>query len=338
MPVSKKPLDVSQPGLSEALEAVRATWREGTYEVPGLGYTLKARPETPGQLINLQTDGIGDKALLHTEQGTYRAAAVDALAMSLNDAALVKSRVSMVLDYLSVPTDEPGPKVEFVRALAEECERRDIEILGGELATLLRHDEIHPVVMTYGETSYVGDQPIEKFVAGLNHLREGDVLIGLASSGIHANGTSVARDVLERHGELLDHLGELTAPTEIYYDRLVPLYDEIGGMMHITQGGFSKLAKVLPIGLLARIEQSDDLLPQELFHRVRELGELPDAEMYERFNNGVGFILSVRPERIESVLAALGAGAHLLGWVESGDGRVSVRSAYTGQDVVFGQR
>lgn len=328
--------DVGQPGLEEALEAFRATRRDTMYEVPGLGYVVEAKPEMPGYLVNFQADGIGEKGSLHLQRKTYRSAAIDALAMSLNDALLVKSEVTDVVDYVSFPTDDIEPKIKFAMALADECVARGIAVPAGETAIMFSHRGIDPVVTTFGLTSIPEGRSAADVVRDLNRFQEGDVLIGLASSGLHANGYTVLEVFPEAKLEQL--ATELTRPTEIYYDRIRPLYDRINGMMHITGGGFAKLIKVLPPELDARVEQPSSLQPQPLFHYIKEHLRIDSREMYRRLNNGVGFVLSVPTEESDAVLDELGVGAHVIGSVTRGTGEVSVKSAYDGRDVIFPRR
>lgn len=327
--------DVHQPGLSEMIEMARGTWHPGVLEVPGLGYAIESRPETPDYFISYQTDGIGTKGILHAQHGTEAAAATDALAMCLNDALLVKSDVKSVIDYVSVPTDDPGVKERFMFRLATDCLTRGISIPAGETAVMDIHEDIGPVVVTYGLIDRPEDIAPAEFVRSLNRFRPGDALLGLPSSGIHANGLTHARDILERAGELEDHLDELTRPTTIYYEHVRQVYDKIGGMMHITGGGFSKLKKVLPPDCDALISQPRDLAPQAVFHEIQDLGQVSDREMYERYNNGVGFVLSVAEVDAEEVMRVVGLGIERLGQIVPGSGRVEVHSAYSGKPLFW---
>lgn len=332
--------DTRQPGLSEGLAALAETLTvaedEGVviHEVPGLGYKLSELPEVPGHYLDLQTDTIGSKGIEHSRAGSYEAAVRDGIAMSLNDALLVKSRTRVLIDTMAFPNDDPEPKVAMAKHLAAACTELGLPVQAGEQAVLTHREDIDFSVTTVGFVPKPdAGRPVGEYLYHLNRFREDDVLIGIRSNGIHANGLTDARNILERAGAYERWLSDLARPTRIYYPEVSRLYDRIGGMMHLSGDAYAKLAKVLPPHL--DVTLSDLPEPQPIFRELQRLGEVTDEEMYRRFNNGTGFVVSVRPEDGDEVLSALGPDAAVVGSVGTGTGRVRLRSAYSGRPVVF---
>jgi phosphoribosylformylglycinamidine cyclo-ligase len=330
--------DPSQPGLETGLARIAETHRYGeVHVVPGLGYTLLEHPAFPDHFVNLQLDGIGSKAQLHERVGTPYAAAQDALAMVLNDALLVKGEAIALGDTLKVTDDDARQKELLLGAFARESATTGLPVIGGETA-VMRDD---PYFSLDGAAIVLVPKPetgsVAEYVRTLNRFRPGDVVIGLPSNGIHANGVTEARRVLEGAGQLEAHLAELTRPTYVYYDRVRKVYRDIGGMMHLSGDAFRKPAKVLPPDADLIIDDLPE--PQAIFQAIREAGTFTNAEMLTMFNCGTGFLLSVAPEREAEVLESLNRSpqrpARRIGRIEPGTGRTRIRGPWGGRAVVF---
>ncbi|GAH88384.1 unnamed protein product, partial [marine sediment metagenome] len=219
-------------------------------------------------------DGIGTKGIFHWEQRSFRNAILDALAMNLNDLAMMRATPYALLDNLFLPEDDNDAILELVKSLSEECKKRNIAITGGETAIL---NNVQGLEISMNILGFV-EKPKP------NLLKEGDVLIGIESNGLHSNGFTRVR-------ELFDYKPEFILPTNIYIDTITRLEREcdIHGMMHITGGAFTKLKELLP-NADAIITNEHSLEPKEIFWELYRKG-ISDEEMYKTFNCGIGFVL-----------------------------------------------
>ena len=306
----------SKPYKQKIIDAVKKTWatpyikvRFDTYPI----FTTKfSYPEVD------HTDGIGTKGYYHWRAGTLRAAVIDALAMNLNDLAIVRARPYKLSNHITVPVEDRRV-LTLVELMAKECRKRGIAMVGGENSF---HDNMEGLDISMTVSGFIKKPAQNKF-------RAGDVLVGLKSSGLHSNGLTAVR---RAYGTALRP--EFTAPTAIYVDTVLALVEkyDIHGMMHITGGAFTKLCDVLGKAD-AHVEHPRALVPQKIFFDLYKKG-FSNKEMYSTFNCGVGFVLSAPPKDAVNIIKTP-RGAAIVGYVTKGSGRVHIRSAFTGKMVTL---
>jgi phosphoribosylformylglycinamidine cyclo-ligase len=276
------------------------------------------------------TDGVGTKLKLAFELGRHDTIGIDLVAMCINDIITVGARPLFFLDYFATSKLDVDQGEAVVKGIAEGCRQAKCALLGGETAEL-------PGFYASGEYDLagfaVGVVSRKRIIDG-KAARLGDQLIGVASSGLHANGFSLARralldgdaplslnDAFEAGGTLGD---ALLRPTNIYVKAAqTALEHGVGAMCHITGGGLPEnLPRVIPEGLGIAIDSSS-WAPGPLFALIQERGGVADAEMRRTFNMGVGFTMVVAPERARRLVEALNASgerAFVMGEVTSREG------------------
>ncbi len=269
------------------------------------------------------TDGVGTKLTLAVEAGRHDGIGIDLVGMCVNDVIVTAAEPLFFLDYYA--TGKLGLDVAeaVIRGIAEGCRRAGAGLIGGETAEL-------PGMYAAGHYDLagfcVGVVERERIIDG-GATRPGDALIGIASSGIHANGYSLVRRVLERSGVALDQpvdgrpLGDLLLePTRIYAHAVRRVIDEVEvrALCHVTGGGLPEnLPRVLPKGLGARIDAGSWHWPA-IFRWLQSEGGIATPEMYRTFNCGVGMVMAVprgAADRALDVLRAAGEQAWILGEV-----------------------
>ena len=304
-----------KPHLKKVLDFVKTTWE--TPYVSVRGGVIKKKFSYPEVF---HVDGIGTKGLYHWQKRTFAAAVQDALAMNLNDMLYLRATPYAVTDHIFVPEDGGEAIIEIIKNLSLQCKKFSIAIAGGESAHCDTSKELEISLSMMGFVK----KPRE------NRFEVGDILIGIASSGLHANGFTKVRQIF---GEYFRD--EFVAPTAIYYPHVAELAEKfsIQGMMHITGGAFTKL-KPLLYGADARI--SEPLEPQPIFREMCKRG-VSDAEMYRTFNCGNGFVLGISPKSVNAVIAELKKyfKAKIIGEVTKGDGSVVIRSYFSKSEVVY---
>ncbi|WP_086312858.1 phosphoribosylformylglycinamidine cyclo-ligase [Enterococcus sp. 7F3_DIV0205] len=260
------------------------------------------------------TDGVGTKLMLAIQENKHDTIGIDCVAMCVNDIVAQGAEPLYFLDYIATGKNRPERLEQVVAGVAEGCLQAGAALIGGETAEM-------PGM--YGENDYdlagfaVGIAEKSQIITG-DRIKEGDILLGLPSSGVHSNGYSLVRKIFfETHqftGESLfsdlneKPLGEeLLKPTKIYVKALLPLIKQelVNGIAHITGGGFvENIPRMLPNGLFAEIQiGSWPALP--IFKSIEKYGQIPSLEMYEIFNMGIGMILAVSPEKIDDVQTIL---------------------------------
>jgi len=262
---------------------------------------------------------------------------IDLVAMCVNDVLVQGAEPLFFLDYLAIGKLLPEKVAAIVGGIAKGCRQAGCALIGGETAEMPGF---------YAPDDYdlagfaVGVVEKKKIIDG-SRIQEGDLVLGLASSGLHSYGFSLARHVLlEMAGLSLasvppgfsTSLGEaMLTPTRIYAASLLPLFDkyDISGLAHITGGGLiENIPRILPSGLAVRIDLASWQKPA-IFQLIQELGQIDDQEMYRTFNMGTGMVLIVPPKQAARVFQDLdGAGEviYQLGTVIQGDGGVLLRT------------
>lgn len=276
------------------------------------------------------SDGIGTKGIYHWQQRTFKNATLDALAMNLNDMAVIGGKANYLQDHIMLPEDDEKAIFQIVGALVEECKKRDIEITAGETSI---HDNLDGLEISL--SVYQGHHTPEDYLQ--NIFPWPCDLIGIKSSGLHSNGFTKVRQVF---GD--EFRPEFVEPTLIYYDLMQELDKEfareICGRQHITGGAYTKLKKFLPeYGIDMIINQEGNIKPPEIFKDIYSRG-VSDEEMYKTFNCGIGFILCSGSEDSEKVIERInenGFKAVKIGKTVKGRGSVKIYSSFSGKEVVL---
>ena len=276
------------------------------------------------------TDGVGTKLMLAFQMGKHDTIGIDAVAMCANDILVVGAKPLFFLDYIACGKVNPAQIEGIVAGISEGCVQAGCALIGGEIAE-------HPGMMPEDEYDIagfaVGIVDKKKMITGKS-IAAGDVLIGLASSGVHSNGFSLVRKIIADNGLKLDetypgldkNLGEtLLTPTRIYAKAVMGLVDavEVKGMAHITGGGFiENIPRILPAGLGAAINRGAWDVPA-IFGFLKEMGRLDELEMFNLYNMGIGMVVAVAKENVDKaleVLATLGEKAAVIGQAVAGEG------------------
>ena len=263
------------------------------------------------------TDGVGTKLKLAFLMDKHDTVGIDCVAMCVNDIACGGGEPLFFLDYIACGKNRPEKIAEIVKGVSEGCVQAGCALIGGETAEMPGF---------YPEDEYdlagfaVGAVDRKKMVTGKD-IRPGDVLIGIASSGVHSNGFSLVRKVFpmtkealsEYRGELGETLGEaLLRPTKIYVKALKAVREAgvtIKGCSHITGGGFyENIPRMLPEGIKALVKKDSYKVPV-LFDMIQKEGGIDPRVMYNTYNMGIGMMLAVSPEDADAAVRALeGAG------------------------------
>ncbi len=280
------------------------------------------------------TDGVGTKLLLAIESGQHDTIGIDLVAMCVNDVVVQGAEPLFFLDYFATGALALDTAEAVVNGVAAGCREAGAALLGGETAEM---PGMYPAGHYDLAGFCVGVVERARVVDG-SAVASGDVILGLASSGVHSNGYSLVRRVLEASGAGLDDvldtdpdgrtLGEvLLAPTRIYVKPLLAALaaHDIHAMAHITGGGLTEnLPRVLPEGLAAHIDLGTWALPPA-FAWLREAGGIAEAEMLRTFNCGIGMAVVVpaaAADGVSETLAAAGETVHRIGTIGAGHGVV----------------
>jgi len=302
--------------------------------VSGIGGFAGAFALPPGRyadpLFLVATDGVGTKLKVAIQAGRYDTVGIDLVAMCANDVLASGAEPLVFLDYYATARLDVPAAEAVVRGIAEGCRQAGCALIGGETAEM-------PGMYAPGDFDLAG------FVVGVverarlidgRRITPGDAVIGLASTGLHSNGYSLARKVfldhagwpLDRHvPELGCALGdELLRPTRIYVRSVLALREavDVRGIAHITGGGIpGNLPRILPPGCAALLRR-DAWAPPPVFALLQRLGDVPEDDMARTFNLGIGLILVVPGQQADAALAAcgrLGERAAVLGEICAGD-------------------
>ena len=276
------------------------------------------------------TDGVGTKIKIAFMTDKHDTVGIDCVAMCVNDIICAGARPLFFLDYIACGKNEPEKIASIVSGVAEGCVQSGCALIGGETAE-------HPGLMPEDEYDLAG------FAVGIvdrskvidkNSVHPGDVIIALPSSGVHSNGFSLVRHALDIENADLTSpreclggksLGEtLLTPTRIYVKPVLSLLEQVNvhGISHITGGGFyENLPRCLPEGTAAKICRADVKIPP-IFDLIAKEGNVPERDMFNTFNMGVGMAIVVAAEDAEKALSILreaGEDAYVIGEVVAGD-------------------
>ena len=279
-----------------------------------------------GRLLAAATDGVGTKLEIARQVGRLNTVGIDLVAMCADDVACTGAEPLFFLDYLAVGKVEPTRVACIVEGVAEGCRRAGCALLGGETAE-------HPGVMEEDAFDLAGfcvGLVDEDSLLGPHRVEETDVLVGLASSGLHANGYSLVRSALLPAFDLGDTppglerplADELLEPCEIYASDVVSLARDglIHAVAHVTGGGLiENVPRVLPDGLGVTIQRGT-WSEQPIFALVQESSGASDDDMFATFNMGIGMVLLVAPGSVDEVLARGSGRAFRIGEVSTSAG------------------
>lgn len=274
------------------------------------------------------TDGVGTKLKLAFLMDKHDTVGIDCVAMCVNDIICCGAKPLLFLDYIACGKNVPERIAEIVSGIAEGCVQSGAALVGGETAEM---PGFYPI-SEYDLAGFsVGVVDKEKIIDN-KRMKEGDVVIALPSSGVHSNGFSLVRKVFdienaELHRPLAElngkSLGEaLLTPTKIYVKPMLALFDkvQVKAVSHITGGGFyENIPRSIPDGLCAKIKKdSVRILP--IFDLIAKTGEIPERDMFNTFNMGVGMSVVVSAEDAETAIAVLkenGEDAYIIGEIVS---------------------
>ncbi len=312
---------------------VKSTFRpEVLTDIGGFGGLFSiAKAKTMAEPVLVSgTDGVGTKLKIAFVMDKHDTIGIDAVAMCVNDVVCSGAEPLFFLDYIACGKNEPEKIAQIVKGVAEGCRQAGCSLIGGETAEM---PGFYPVDEYDLAGFTVGIMDKAKSIDG-SGIAEGDVLVGIASSGIHSNGYSLVRRVFDINKESLDMhsdilgkgLGEaLLTPTKIYVRPVLKLIEEVNvkGLSHITGGGFiENIPRMMPKGLKAVIEEGTwDILP--IFALLEEKGNVERMSMYNTFNMGIGMVAAVSKDEADTavkVLSDMGEKAYIIGRVQKGDG------------------
>ncbi len=304
-------------------------------DVGGFGgcFGLPAGLEEP--VLVSGTDGCGTKVKLAILMDKHDTIGIDAVAMCVNDIICCGAKPLFFLDYIACGKNFPEKIAEIVGGVAEGCVQSGAALIGGETA---EHPGLMPVE-DYDLAGFAVGVVDKKKILDNTRMQAGDVVIALASTGIHSNGFSLCRKVFDIDSnpaslyEPCEALGgktiaeTLLTPTRIYVKSILALLEQVDvkGISHITGGGFyENIPRSIPDGLCARIDKSAvKILP--IFDLIAKQGNIPERDMFNTYNMGVGMSVVVPAEQVETaleILKAHGENAYVIGAIEAGENKV----------------
>ncbi|MDA2916968.1 phosphoribosylformylglycinamidine cyclo-ligase [Nitrospinae bacterium AH_259_B05_G02_I21] len=321
-------IDDALPRLIRSLETVRGL---GAPQRLGIGHFASVIEIGDNLGLAVTTDGVGTKILIAQMMDRYDTIGIDCVAMNVNDLLCVGATPVTMVDYLAVQEPHDRLLEEIGIGLAEGARRADINICGGELAQI--RPMVNGVKADWGFDlvgTGIGLVALDAVVDG-NSIENGDVVLGIASNGLHSNGYSLARKVLlEQLGlkidsyvpELKGALGEeLLKDTFIYVEEILELLNSdvpVKGLAHITSDGFGNLAR-LNTSMGFHINNFSKTNVHDIFHLIQERGSVEDEEMFRVYNMGIGFCVIVPPNSVSyatSILSKSGRNIIELGHVD----------------------
>ena len=304
----------------------KKTMREGVLNgLGGFGALFEISKKYQNPVLVSGTDGVGTKLKLAFEWGFHDTVGIDLVAMSVNDILVQGAEPLFFLDYFACGKLDIDTAANVIKGIAQGCEQSNCALIGGETAEM-------PTMYPDGEYDLagfaVGAVEKDKIING-STITAGDVILGLASNGVHSNGFSLVRKVLEvSKADLNMNMGGVTlqqaisAPTRIYVKPILATLEQINikGMAHITGGGLTEnVPRVLPEGLQAVIH-SNSWTRSPLFQWLQQAGNISDDEMHRVFNCGIGMVVIVSAndaDKAREILSAQGETVFTLGEIRA---------------------
>jgi len=303
--------DPTKPYKDKIIKEIKMTWKS-----PYISVKNSLVKKKFSHLEYHHSDGIGSKGIYHWQKRSFKSAVIDAMAMNLNDLAMVQATPYAIVDHMILPKDDHIAILKIISELAAICRENKIAITGGETAI---HDDSTGMELSISMLGFVKKSKENKF-------HSGDILIGIASNGLHSNGFSKVREVFGK-----EFRRDFIQPTFVYLPQILKLIEKfnISGMMHITGGAYTKLIDLLDENLDAKISRLHKLQPQKIFRELFNRG-VHEKEMYQTFNCGVGYIFGIKKNQVKKCLAAIKTfPADIIGEVTTGTGKVIVESKFS---------
>ena len=316
---------------------IKRTRNEGCLDdVGGFGGCFGLNLEGISQPVLVSgTDGVGTKLKIAMLLDKHDTMGIDCVAMCVNDIICCGAKPLFFLDYIACGKNIPEKIADIVGGVAEGCVRAGCALIGGETAE-------HPGMMAeddYDLAGYCTGVVDKSKIIDNNTMKAGDVVIALASTGVHSNGFSLVRKVFDIENADLTSpreelegksLGEaLLEPTRIYVKSVLALLEkvQVKGISHITGGGFyENIPRSIPDGLGARIDRSKvKILP--IFQLIAKTGNIPQRDMFNTFNMGVGMSIVVAKDDVETALSILkdwGEDAYVIGEIEESQDKITI--------------
>ena len=298
-------------------------------------FSLSAIKDMEKPALVSGTDGVGTKLKLAFIMDKHDTVGIDCVAMCVNDIACAGGEPLFFLDYIACGKNFPEKIATIVKGVAEGCKMAGAALIGGETAEM---PGFYPMDEYDLAGFAVGVVDEKNLITGEN-IKPGDVLVGIASSGVHSNGFSLVRRIFDMteenlntyYEELGTTLGEaLLVPTKIYVKALKSVKDAkvtIKGCSHITGGGFyENIPRMLPEGVRAVVKKDSYEVPA-IFKMMQKTGNLEEKMMYNTYNMGLGMVLALDPADVDKAVEALkaaGEEAYVVGSVEAGDKGVTI--------------
>ena len=298
-------------------------------------FSLSAIKNMEEPVLLSGTDGVGTKLKLAFLMDRHDTVGIDCVAMCVNDVACAGGEPLFFLDYIACGKNEPEKIAQIVKGVCEGCNQAGAALIGGETAEM---PGFYPIDEYDLAGFAVGVADKKDLITG-EDIREGDALVGIASSGVHSNGFSLVRKVFdvnkENLAEYIPELGEtlgdaLLRPTKIYVRALKSVRDagvRVKGCSHVTGGGFyENIPRMLPDGIRAKVLKDSYEVPA-VFRLLQKRGQIEEHMMYNTFNMGIGMVLAMDPADVQTALKALadaGEKAYVIGSVAAGEKGVDV--------------
>jgi phosphoribosylformylglycinamidine cyclo-ligase len=329
--------------ITAGYEAVRLMKKHiGRTMIPGAlsgigGFGGLFQPDLTGirePVLVSGTDGVGTKLKIAFLMDKHDTVGIDCVAMCVNDVICCGARPLFFLDYVAVGKNVPSRVADIVSGVAEGCVQAGCALIGGETAEMpgfYPEDEYDLAGFSVGMVD-------KAKIVDCSQVKPGDAIIALPSSGVHSNGFSLVRKILDvEHADLgrySDELGTtlgeaLLTPTKIYVKPMLALMEQVTvkSVSHITGGGFyENIPRSLPAGCCARIAKADIQVPP-IFRILQRVGNVPERDMYNTYNMGVGMSVIVDAadaDRSVEILRARGEDAYIMGVVAPGEGGVEL--------------
>ena len=324
-------------GVELMKEAVKSTYTNGVLsDIGGFGGLYAPQISNMEKPILVSgTDGVGTKLKLAFLMDKHDGVGQDCVAMCANDVICTGASPMFFLDYIALGKNIPEKVATIVKGVAEGCKKANCSLIGGETAEMpgfYPEDEYDLAGFCVGIVD-------KKKIIDSKKIEVGDKVIGLKSSGVHSNGFSLVRKVFnvnkENLNEYVDDLGmtigeSLLTPTKIYVKPVLKLLDEVKvkGISHITGGGFyENMPRMLREGVALKINKNSYDVPA-IFKLIQERGNIPERDMYNTFNMGIGMCIIVSENDVEkslNILKTEGEEAYLIGEVQEGNKEIIIK-------------
>jgi phosphoribosylformylglycinamidine cyclo-ligase len=303
-------IDASEKATEALISQIKNVGRKGDGEAIKLENGFAGLVKLGDGALAICTDGVGSKLLLAGELDSIHTVGIDCVAMNVNDLICVGSEPLSFVDYIALDKPDEDLMAKIGMGLAEGCRQANCTLSGGETAIL--PELVHGFDIAGTSVGYVK----QKDIIDGTQISEGDVLIGLKSSGPHSNGYTLIRKLFDGDAEVGKQLIE---PTRIYVKEVMDLIKQVDvhGIAHITGGGLDNISRINDNFQYV----IDNPLPvPSVFDWLQRKGEVEDSEMYRTFNMGMGMMIIVGGKDAEKALSILGSDAQIIGSVRNGKG------------------